>query len=111
MRLSPYYPAWMVATLGLAYMMTGDYANAVAAHEELIKRKSLLQFAYARLAALHAIQGNDEKARDYVAELLKIEPDFTISNWSKALLYQNPEDRDWELNALRKAASVFGEGG
>jgi adenylate cyclase len=103
MRLSPYYPAWFVATLGLAYMMTGDYANAVTANEELIKRKSLLQFGYARLAAVHAVLGNKEKAKDYAAELLKIKPDFTITGRSKVLVYQNQEDRDWELNALRRA--------
>ena len=103
MRLSPYYPTWFVATLGLAYMMTGDYPNAIAAHEELIKRKSFLQFSYARLAAVHAVLGNKEKAKDYAAELLKIKPDFTITGWSKVLLYQNQEHRDWELNALRRA--------
>ena len=103
MRLSPYYPTWFVATLGLAYMMTGDYPNAIAAHEELIKRKSFPQFSYARLAAVHAVLGNKEKAKDYAAELLKIKPDFTITGWSKVLLYQNQEHRDWELNALRRA--------
>ena len=103
MRLSPYYPAWMAATLGLAYMMTGDYSNAIAAHEELIKRQSLTQFAYARLAAIHAVQGDDQAARRYAAELLKVMPDFTISGWSQVLLYQDPKDRAWELNALRKA--------
>jgi hypothetical protein len=30
-------------------------------------------------------------------------PDFTIQSWSKALIYQNQEDLDWELSALRKA--------
>ena len=103
MRLSPYYPAWMAATLGLAYMMTGDYSNAIIAHEELIKRQTLTQFAYARLAAIHAVQGDDQAARRYVAELLKINPGFTVSGWSQVLLYRDPKDRAWELNALRKA--------
>jgi adenylate cyclase len=102
MRLSPYYPTWFAATLGLAYMMTGDYQNAIAAHEELIKREGMLQFAYARLALLHNLQGDEEKAQDYAAELLSLKPGFTISGWSKVLLYKNQEDRNWELNALRK---------
>jgi TolB-like protein/Flp pilus assembly protein TadD len=103
MRLSPVYPAWFVATLGLAYMMIGDYPNAIAAHEHLIERKSLLQFAYTRLAAIHAMLGNNEKARAFAADLLKIKPDFTISGWSRVLIYKNEENLDWELNALRKA--------
>jgi adenylate cyclase len=103
MRLSPTYPPWYTASLGHAYMMTGDYTKTIAAHEQLIERKSVLQFAYSRLAAIHAVQGNDEKARGYAAELLKIKPDFTIQSWSKVLIYRNQEDLDWELNALRKA--------
>jgi adenylate cyclase len=103
MRLSPVYPAWYAAALGLAYMMNRDFPKAIAAHEQLIERKSLLQFAYSRLAAIYAVQDNEEKARAYAAELLKIKPDFTVSGWSKALIYQHQENLDWELDALRKA--------
>jgi TolB-like protein len=101
-RLSPYHPAWYIATLGLATMMTGDYEESIAAHEEVIKSKSLLQFAYARLALIQKLLGDDDKAQDYAEELLRIKPDFTISGWAKVLLYKNQEDRDWELNALRR---------
>jgi TolB-like protein/class 3 adenylate cyclase len=103
MRLSPYYPAWMVGTLGLAFMMTGDYPKAIVATEQLIERKSLLQFGYSRLAAIHAALGDDEKAKTYAAELLKIKPDFSIAKWSKVLIYKDKELLDWELNALRSA--------
>jgi adenylate cyclase len=103
MRLSPYYPAWFAGTLGLAYMMVGDFPNAIAANETLIERKSLLTFAYSRLAGMHAVQGNNEKARAYGTELLKINPDFSIQEWSKSLFYQRSEDLEQELSMFRKA--------
>jgi len=103
MRLSPNYPPWYVATLGLAYMMTGDTENAIAAHEQLIERDSVLQFAYARLAGIYAQLGDGEKADEYAAELLKVMPNFTIGNWSKVLLYRNVDDLERELAMLRKA--------
>lgn len=103
MRLSPYYPAWIVGTLGLAYMMTGDYPKAIAANQQLIERKSLLQFGYSRLAAIHAVLGDDEKAKTYAAELLRINPDFSVSKWADVLIYRDQEALDWELNALRMA--------
>lgn len=103
MRLSPYYPAWMVGTLGLAYMMTGEYSKAIVANEQLIKRKSLLQFGYSRLAAIYAALGDDDKAKTYAAELLKIKPDFSIAKWSKVLIYKDKKLLDWELDALRSA--------
>jgi adenylate cyclase len=103
MRLSPYYPAWMVGTLGLAYMMTGDLQNAIGANEQLIERKSMLQFGYSRLAAIHAVLGDDERAASYAAELLKVNPNFSIAKWSNVLIYRDKELLDWELNALRAA--------
>jgi adenylate cyclase len=103
MRLSPYYPAWMVGTLGLAYMMTGDLQNAIGANEQLIERKSMLQFGYSRLAAIHAVLGDDERAASYAAELLKVNPNFSIAKWSNVLIYRDKELLDWELNALRSA--------
>jgi tetratricopeptide (TPR) repeat protein len=103
MRLSPYYPAWMVGTLGLAYMMTGNYPNAIVANEQLIERKSMLQFGYSRLAAIHAVLGDDERAASYAAELLKVNPNFSIAKWSNVLIYRDKELLDWELNALRAA--------
>ncbi len=84
-------------------MFTGDYPKAIVANEQLIERKSLLQFGYSRLAAIHAVLGDDEKARTYAAELLKIKPDFSIAKWSKVLIYRDKELLDWELNALRSA--------
>jgi len=101
MRLSPYYPSHFAAMLGLAHMMTGDYKQAIAAHEYLVERKSLLQFAYSRLAGINATLGNEEKAKAYAGELLRIYPNFNIESWSKLLLYRNPEDRERELDALR----------
>ena len=103
MRLSPYYPAWFAAVLGWAYMLTGDYQNAIAAYEQLVERKSLLNFAYARLAGFHAHLGDDKKARFYAAELLTAYPNFRIGEWSKGLFYRRPQDLELELSLLRKA--------
>jgi adenylate cyclase len=103
MRLSPYYPAWFAAALGWAYMLAGDYPNAIQAYEQLVERKSLLNFAYARLAGFHAMQGDDEKAKFYAGELLKLYPDFRIQDWAKGLPYKRPEDLERELSMLRKA--------
>jgi adenylate cyclase len=105
-RLMPYYPAWITAVLGLAYMMTGDYPNAIAAHEQLIERESFLQFAYARLAEIHATMGDHTKAKEYASELLKIVPDFTISDYANALIYKNEPDhcKNLEESTIKRLA-------
>ena len=42
MRLSLHYPGWFIAVLGLDYLMTEDYENAIVAHEQLIERDIFL---------------------------------------------------------------------
>jgi TolB-like protein/class 3 adenylate cyclase/Flp pilus assembly protein TadD len=103
MRLSPHYPVWFTGVLGLAYLMTEDYENAIVAHEQLIERDALLPFAYSRLAGIHATLGNEAKANEYATELLKLKPKFSVQSWAKRLIYKNTEDLERELNMLRKA--------
>jgi len=103
MRLSPHYPDWFIAVLGLAYLVTENYEKAIVAHQQLIERDIFLPLAYSRLAGIHATLGNNEKANEYAAELLKLKPKFTVRSWAKRLIYKNPEDLERELNMLRKA--------
>jgi TolB-like protein/Flp pilus assembly protein TadD len=103
MRLSPVYPPWMPANLGLSYMMIGEYDKAIAAYEEVLSRGAFIVFGYERLVAIYALKGDLDKAREYASELLEAKPDFTIEEWSNVLLYTNKEDLDRELDALRVA--------
>jgi adenylate cyclase len=103
MRLSPYYSGWYIPAIGLAYMMTGRYDEAIAAYEESVKRNVLVLFSYERLTAIHAMKGNLEKAEEYAAKVLEINPKFTIEGWKKVFRYKNPEDLERELDAMRAA--------
>ncbi len=84
-------------------MVAEDYEQAIAAHNQLLERKRLLKSAYSRLAGINAILGNEEKAKEYAAELLRVKPNFTVRRWAKVLLYRYPDDLERELNALRMA--------
>jgi adenylate cyclase len=103
MRLSPYSPAAFSANLGLSYMMLGEYDKAIAEYEKVLARGALTVFSYERLAAIHALKGDLETAREYAGKLLEVKPDFTIDGWSKVLFYKNTADLKRELDALRKA--------
>jgi hypothetical protein len=39
MQLNPRYPPWYLFWLGLAYRMTGRYAEAIATQKEVIRRQ------------------------------------------------------------------------
>jgi len=103
MRLSPSYPPWFTAVLGFAYMLTEDYDNAIVAYEQLVERQFQLPRAYTRLAAIHALLGHHDKAREYASMLLQAKPTFTIQGWATVLQYRYQKDLDRELNMLRMA--------
>ncbi len=103
MRLSPYYLPWYPAVIGAAHMQTEEYDKAAAAYQDAIDRKFSPIFGYVRLAAIYALKGDHDRATEYAAKLLELNPDFTIEGWGKVLPYKNKEDLDRELGALRKA--------
>ncbi len=84
-------------------MQTGEYDGAAAAYQDAIDRKFSPIFGYTRLAAIHALKDDLDKAKEYAAKLLELKPDFTIEGWAKALPYKNEVDLNRELNALRTA--------
>jgi hypothetical protein len=55
------------------------------------------------MTAVYSFSGRDEKARAEAAELLKIQPKFSVEQLEKKLTYKREEDRDRVLGALRKA--------
>jgi TolB-like protein/DNA-binding winged helix-turn-helix (wHTH) protein/Tfp pilus assembly protein PilF len=50
MRLNPRCPPWYLFHLGLAYRMTGRYAEAIAAQKEVISRNPYFSYAHLELA-------------------------------------------------------------
>jgi len=103
MRLSPFYPAWFAGVLGHAYVIMEDYEKGIFAFEQMVKRKKPHPRAYARLAGIHAILGDADKACEYAAELLRIQPDFTIQGWKRSVSYKYPDDLERQVNMLRLA--------
>ena len=56
------------------------------------------------LASAYAQSGQFEEARAEAAEVLRINPGFTIESWKPILLlYKDPEDLQHRIDGLRKA--------
>jgi hypothetical protein len=48
--------------------------------------------------------GQLEEARKEAAEVLRINPDFTIERYKRIVVYKDPKDAEHRLDGLRKAA-------
>src|SRR5258706_10455923 len=56
MRLNPRYPSWYLFVLGTAYHSTGQYAEAIVALKESIKRGPYFIYAHVQLAVSYLWQ-------------------------------------------------------
>jgi len=106
MRRSPYYPAWYLAVVGIAYRITGQYEEAIEALETWRARANpRSSIPYLCLAYTYVEAGRGEEAQLAVAEILKRNPKASITGYLKARIfpYKDPADIDKVVDSLRKA--------
>ena len=103
MRLSPLYSAWYLAVQAHAYRLMGRYREAVASYRGSIERNPHHIGPRIGLAACYAEMGQDEDARAQGAEVLRINPKFTLAKYAESLTYRDPAQSEKTLQALRSA--------
>jgi adenylate cyclase len=79
------------------------YRDAVHWHREHISRQPIAPWSYVGLACAYAQLGQLEEARAAAAELLRINPGFTIEREKRFLVYKDPKDLERDIDGLRKA--------
>ncbi|MBW1784946.1 MAG: hypothetical protein JRL30_29915, partial [Deltaproteobacteria bacterium] len=106
-RLSPYTSRWFLLILDDAYRMAGRYEEALAVGKQYLERCQKGGFnpfpAHMGLAATYVGLGRIDEARVHVAELLKIEPGFSLDEARKTILFKDPAHLERALDALRQA--------
>ena len=106
LRQTPHYPPHFLSGFWGSFFLR-QYDDAIWAGEKMLEaaRKGLLteRLGYPLLIAAYSEMGQEEKARQYASELLKLNPNYTLEGVKKVSLYKNPADLERILNALRKA--------
>jgi len=102
-RLSPTpYQAYFVH-LATAYRLTGQYKEAIETAKEALKYVSNNILIHLQLTATYSMMGREEEAHTAAAEVMKINPKFSLEWYAKTLYFKNKSDVDKTLEALRKA--------
>ena len=89
--------------------MAGHYEDALMVYNQLLDRSLKGEFpvvnAHLFLADLYAEIGKEDEARTHAAEVLKIEPEFSLKRIKEISTYgyTDPALRERRLKALRKA--------
>ena len=102
-RLSPTpYQAYFVH-LATAYRLTGQYKEAIETAKEALKQVTNNILIHLQLTATYSMMGREEEARAAAAEIMKINPKFSLEWYKKTLYFKNTDDIDRTIEALRKA--------
>jgi adenylate cyclase len=103
LRLDPFPSVYSSGSMGQANYMFKRYGDAVRFLRESTSRVPNLQFPHLLLASACPQLGQLAEAKAEAAEVLRINPGFTIEKWKRINVAKNPEDADHRLDGLRKA--------
>jgi adenylate cyclase len=103
-RLDPFAPPiFSYALMGAANYTLKRYPEAVRWLRECALRVPNMQVTRLWLASACAQLGQIEEARREAAEVLRINPGFTIEGYKRLLPYKDPKDLEHRLDGMRKA--------
>ena len=102
-RLNPIPPSYYLQQLGIAYRSLGRYEEAIEAYKKALQRSPTDLFAHIGLAATYVLLGREEEGRAEAAEVLRIDPKFSLEYFEKTLPIKNKADTKSFIDALRKA--------
>ncbi len=101
-RLNPFAPAMFFNNLAVAYRDAGQYEKAIEECKKALQREPNTQFPYIHMAISYLRLGREEEARAAAAEILRINPKFSLERYAKTLPFTKPV-ADRVVEDLRKA--------
>jgi TolB-like protein/Tfp pilus assembly protein PilF len=105
-RLNPFGPSALYSDFATVLRITGRFEEAVSAYKKAIQIAPDNIFAHINLAATYSMMGREKEARAEAAEVLRINPKFSLDHYINTGVASPRKDssgRDRYINALRKA--------
>jgi tetratricopeptide (TPR) repeat protein len=102
MRLDPHYPDIVLHFLAQTNFSLGKYETAAQQLSDRIARNPATDASRMLLASCYGHLGRAEDARAVWAELLKVNPEFSLTQRARVLPYKNANDFQRILEGLLK---------
>lgn len=99
-RLNPIPPNNYLFGIATSYAQTGQYEEAITWGKKAIRQNPNDFLAQIILTGILSSSGRDEEARAQAAEVLRIQPKFSLEKWAKRI--KGP-DKEKIIDNLRKA--------
>jgi adenylate cyclase len=88
---------------GDALRDSGRFEEAVSAYKKALQPAPDNIFAHVSLASTYSLMGREKEARAEAAEVLRINPNFSLVKFAPNFTYKDQARTDLILDALRKA--------
>jgi adenylate cyclase len=102
-RLNPFGPPHLYREFGHALRYAGRFEEAVSAYKKAIQLAPDNIYPHIFLAATYIQMRREKEARAEAAEVLRIDPKFSVDYLAKVLSYKDQSVNDRTVDALRKA--------
>jgi adenylate cyclase len=102
-RLNPVGTTNLYLNFGHALRMTGKFEEAVSAYRKSLQLSPDNILTHVSLAATYSMMGREKEARAEAAEVIRINPKFSLDLFAKRQVYKDQSETDKLVNALRKA--------
>jgi adenylate cyclase len=102
-RLNPMPPTNYLFGLGMAYSWTGQYEEAIKWCEKAVRQDPDSFLTRLMMTQVYSLSGREEEAWAEAAEVLRINPKFSVDKWEKASTVKNKTEKERSIGALRKA--------
>lgn len=102
-KLSPSGPAYLYGNLGVALRNAGRFGEAVIVFRKAFQIKPDSIDPLIEMTITYSMMGREKEAREEAAEVLRLNPAFSVDSWAKNLTYRDPFQNEKLVGALRKA--------
>ena len=103
LRLKPALPDGHLGNVGIAYAVAGRYEDAWAPLQRFLSRYPNRLNVHLTLAAVYSELGKDAEAQAEVAEVLRLNPQFSLEVHKQRAPIKDPAMLERHIAALRKA--------
>ena len=102
LRIDPlnFYP---MLHMGSTYLMMKRFDESIAVCKKAVERNPRSVATHIVLAMAYSSLGKMEEAHEAASQVLKLNPNFSLEDFSKAQPNKHEEDRVFGMDALRKA--------
>jgi TolB-like protein/class 3 adenylate cyclase/predicted Zn-dependent protease len=103
LRLDPFSSSFSLRALADAYSFMGRYEEAIATGKKATQKSRNDILSHIILARAYSAAGRTEEAKTAAAEVLRINPKFSLELFGKQLSNKNQTDNDRFIDDLRRA--------